>query len=35
MQYRNLDKWGLKVSLISLGSWATFNEQISEETAYQ
>ena len=35
MIYRNLGKWGLKVSAISLGSWATFNEQISEETAYQ
>ena len=35
MEYRNLGKWGLKVSIISLGSWATFNEQISEETANQ
>ncbi len=34
MKYRNLGKSGLKVSLISLGSWATFNEQISEETAF-
>ena len=35
MEYRNLGRWGLKVPAISLGTWATFNEQISEETAYQ
>ncbi len=33
MEYRNLGKSGLKVSVLSLGSWLTFGNQISDETA--
>lgn len=36
MQYRNLGKWGLKVSEISIGSWMTdLNELGAAETARQ
>lgn len=33
MEYRKLGKTGLKVSALSLGSWLTFGNQISDETA--
>jgi len=33
MEYRRLGKSGLKVSVLSLGSWLTFGKQISDETA--
>ena len=35
MLYRYLGKSGLKVSALSFGAWVTFNEQISEDTAYE
>jgi voltage-dependent potassium channel beta subunit len=33
MEYRRLGKSGLKVSVLSLGSWLTFGKQISDDTA--
>jgi voltage-dependent potassium channel beta subunit len=33
MEYRNLGKTGLKVSVLSLGSWITFGNQISDSVA--
>ena len=33
MEYRRLGKSGLQVSAVSLGSWVTFGNQISDETA--
>lgn len=33
MEYRNLGKSGLKVSLFSFGSWLTFGKQIKDNTA--
>lgn len=33
MEYRRLGKSGLQVSALSLGSWLTFGQQISDETA--
>jgi voltage-dependent potassium channel beta subunit len=33
MEYRHLGKSGLQVSAFSLGSWVTFGDQISDETA--
>jgi voltage-dependent potassium channel beta subunit len=33
MEYRFLGKSGLKVSALSLGTWVTFGEQVSDETA--
>jgi voltage-dependent potassium channel beta subunit len=33
MEYRKLGKSGLKVSVLSLGSWLTFGKQISDDTA--
>ncbi|MEQ8520799.1 MAG: aldo/keto reductase, partial [Vicingaceae bacterium] len=33
MEYRNLGKSGLKVSLYSFGSWLTFGKQIKDNTA--
>jgi len=33
MEYRNLGKSGLKVSALSFGSWITFGNQISDDTA--
>lgn len=33
MEYRNLGKSGLQVSVLSLGSWLTFGNQISDATA--
>ncbi|XP_039269945.2 voltage-gated potassium channel subunit beta-2-like [Styela clava] len=35
MLYRNLGKSGLKVSVIGLGTWATFGGQINEDLATQ
>lgn len=35
MEYRHLGKSGLKVSVLSLGSWVTFGNQISDEVAEQ
>ncbi|MDX1407853.1 MAG: aldo/keto reductase, partial [Saprospiraceae bacterium] len=35
MEYRHLGKSGLKVSALSLGSWVTFGNQISDEIAEQ
>lgn len=35
MEYRRLGKSGLKVSVLSLGSWLTFGKQISDYTADQ
>ena len=33
MQYRNLGRSGLKVSCLSFGSWVTFVNQLTENTA--
>lgn len=33
MEYRNLGKSGLKVSLFSFGSWLTFGKQIQDDTS--
>ena len=33
MEYRSLGRSGLKVSALSFGTWVTFGEQVSEETA--
>ena len=33
MEYRNLGRSGLKVSELSLGSWITFGDQISDDVA--
>jgi len=33
MEYRNLGKSGLQVSLLSFGSWLTFGKQIKDNTA--
>ena len=33
MEYRRLGKSGLQVSALSLGSWLTFGQQISDKTA--
>ena len=33
MEYRRLGKSGLQVSLLSLGSWVTFGNQIEDKTA--
>ncbi|MCB0516883.1 MAG: aldo/keto reductase [Chitinophagales bacterium] len=33
MQYRKLGNSGIKVSVLSLGSWLTFGKQISDDTA--
>ncbi len=33
MEYRNLGKSGLKVSVLSFGSWVTFVNQLTEKTA--
>lgn len=35
MQYRQLGKWGVKVSEVSLGSWLTYGHATDEETAIQ
>jgi len=34
MEYRNLGRTGLKVSLLSFGSWVTFGGQVDENEAY-
>jgi voltage-dependent potassium channel beta subunit len=34
MEYRRLGKAGVQVSALSLGSWVTFGQQISDEVAY-
>jgi len=33
MEYRNLGKTGLKISVLSFGSWVTFVNQLTEKTA--
>ena len=33
MEYRRLGKSGLQVSALSLGSWVTFGDQISDDVA--
>ena len=33
MEYRNLGRSGLKVSVLSFGSWVTFVNQLTEKTA--
>jgi aryl-alcohol dehydrogenase-like predicted oxidoreductase len=35
MEYRRLGKSGLQVSELSLGSWVTFGNQISDDVAEQ
>ena len=35
MVYRRLGSSGLKVSALSFGSWVTFGQQVTEETAYR
>ena len=35
MEYRRLGRSGLQVSALSLGSWVTFGDQISDEVAEQ
>ncbi|OQX83724.1 aldo/keto reductase, partial [candidate division KSB1 bacterium 4484_87] len=31
MEYRNLGKWGIKVSKFGLGGWATYGEKVSDQ----
>jgi voltage-dependent potassium channel beta subunit len=33
MQYRNLGRWGVKVSAVGLGSWLTYGGSVEAETA--
>jgi aryl-alcohol dehydrogenase-like predicted oxidoreductase len=33
MQYRHLGRWGVKVSVIGLGSWLTYGRAVEEDTA--
>jgi aryl-alcohol dehydrogenase-like predicted oxidoreductase len=33
MRYRNLGRWGVKVSAVGLGSWLTYGGAVEEETA--
>src|ERR1035438_6957584 len=33
MEYRRLGRSGIKVSVLSLGSWVTFGKQVQEEDA--
>ena len=33
MQYRNLGRWGTKVSTVALGSWLTYGGSVEEDTA--
>lgn len=33
MEYRQLGKWGVQVSVLSFGSWITFGRQITDRTA--
>lgn len=33
MQYRNLGRWGVKVSAVGLGSWLTYGGSVEEEAA--
>jgi voltage-dependent potassium channel beta subunit len=33
MRYRNLGRWGVKVSAVGLGSWLTYGGAVGEETA--
>lgn len=35
MEYRNLGKWGLKVSALSYGSWLTFGKTMSDDEAWR
>jgi len=35
MEYRFLGKSGLKISALSLGTWITFGQQISDDVAYE
>ncbi|MFA9412365.1 MAG: aldo/keto reductase, partial [Deltaproteobacteria bacterium] len=35
MEYRRLGNAGLKVSVLSFGSWVTFHNQLGHETALQ
>ncbi|NGP88963.1 potassium channel beta subunit family protein [Fodinibius halophilus] len=35
MKYRFLGRSGLKVSVLSFGSWVTFGEQVGEDAAYE
>lgn len=35
MRYRNLGRWGVKVSAVGLGSWLTYGGSVDEETATQ
>ncbi|MGH7667528.1 MAG: aldo/keto reductase, partial [Candidatus Dormibacteria bacterium] len=35
MPYRRLGRSGLKVSLLSLGSWVSFGAQVNEERALE
>jgi voltage-dependent potassium channel beta subunit len=33
MRYRNLGRWGVKISAVGLGSWLTYGGAVGEETA--
>jgi len=35
MDYRKIGKWGIRVSELSLGSWLTFGNQLSQDAARQ
>ena len=35
MQYRRLGRAGIKVSLLSLGSWVTFHNQVNVDAAVE
>jgi len=34
MQYRNLGRWGVKVSSVSLGSWLTYGASVERDAAH-
>ena len=33
MEYRNLGRWGVKVSAVGLGSWLTYGGTVEADTA--
>ncbi|MBV8644720.1 MAG: aldo/keto reductase, partial [Candidatus Eremiobacteraeota bacterium] len=33
MRYRNLGRWGVKISAVGLGSWLTYGGSVEEDAA--